>query len=484
MPAPNTGPGPVRQRRWTPTRMQRIAVVAPNESLRGALVRVAEAGVVQLDDPAEAPGSDLGEAAQCLQRLGGLPTAATGTGAARLSAAAPDLAGWEHDGRADLVAGEAQLQHYAAAAVHRGGVAAVAGWCASQQLPTLDAALADADAAVVELPMPRSVDPPTLLAGGGTLRRSFATLVQTYGTVPYRDLDPSIWAGLVYVVMFGMMFGDVGHGLLLVGGALAIRLGWIARLAWAKRAWAFLAAAGLFAMVFGALYGEFFGPTGVIPVLWLAPLEQPLTLLLAALALGAVLLGLAYAVGAANRWREGGLKLALYAPTGIAGATVFLGVGVVVAGVLLTTPPVMILGAVLSGLGLALAVVGLYAEAGGGAAAALQAVIGGFDLVIRLGSNVVSFARLAAFGMTHAALGWVVWRGVAALWPNGWAGIVAAVLLFVVGNIVAFVLEALVAGVQALRLEYYELFSRVFVGEGRGFAPWQLTVDRSENSTC
>ena len=115
--------------------------------------------------------------------------------------------------------------------------------------------------------------------------------------------------------------------------------------------------------------------------------------------------------------------------------------------------------------------IGLYVEAGGGVTAAFQAGVELVDTVIRLGSNLVSFARLAAFGLTHAALLTVVWSGTTALWAPDWRA-AAAILLFVVGNIVTFALEALVAGIQALRLEYYELFSRIFQSEGRPFKPW------------
>ena len=93
------------------------------------------------------------------------------------------------------------------------------------------------------------------------------------------------------------------------------------------------------------------------------------------------------------------------------------------------------------------------------------------DTVIRLGSNVVSFARLAVFGLMHATLMMVVWNGTTALWALGWRAL-AAILVFVLGNALAFALEALVAGIQALRLEYYELFSRIFQSEGRPFHPW------------
>ena len=77
---------------------------------------------------------------------------------------------------------------------------------------------------------------------------------------------------------------------------------------------------GVAATAFGFGYGEFFGPTGVVPTLWLDPLASPIPLLLAGIGLGAVLLAGAYALGTLNRWREGGWPLALYAPSGIAGA--------------------------------------------------------------------------------------------------------------------------------------------------------------------
>jgi V/A-type H+-transporting ATPase subunit I len=463
--------------------MQRIAVVASADTLRDALVAVAGSGRVEFDEPADSSGAPS-QAARALQRMGAHPESAHGGAAVMLSAAAPDVAELERAGRADLLAGEAQLQQYATAAVCRRAVAAVPGWCPADQLPTLGARLDAVGAAAVPLPTPRGVDPPTLLNTRPGLSGSFSALVRTYGTVPYHDIDPTVWAGLAYVVMFGMMFGDVGHGLLLIAAAAMIRLGWIRRFPSLRPMWTFIGAAGVAAGVFGVLYGECFGPTGLVPVVWLAPLDNPLRLLLVALAVGAVLLGAAYTVGAANRWREGGFRLAVYAPSGIAGATVFAGAGVVLGGYMIGPRVLVTVGLVVCTAGLLLALIGLYAESGGGGAGILQAAIGGLDLVVRLGSNLVSFARLAAFGMTHAALGWVVWRGTTALWAQSWTGAVGAVVLFVVGNVVAFALEALVAGVQALRLEFYELFSRVFIGEGRPFRPWTVPVIETEVATC
>ncbi|CAM5537913.1 hypothetical protein SALBM217S_05519 [Streptomyces griseoloalbus] len=134
-------------------------------------------------------------------------------------------------------------------------------------------------------------------------------------------------------------------------------------------------------------------------------------------------------------------------------------------------------GGLIALVGLALAGTGLYATTAGGPGGAVQTGVQLFDAVVRIGSNVVSFARLAAFGLTHAALGAIVWDGTTALAGRGPVGAVAAVLVFLLGNALAFSLEALVAGVQALRLEFYELFSRLFEGEGRPFRPWRLPVE-------
>ena len=420
----------------TPVPMRRVAVVAPADEVPEILLAVAETGLVQLDDPAtDTPASD-------------------------------DIA--------------ARLERLAFAALRRNDVAAVAGWCPSSDLAALTGRLASLDASVVVLPSPPGIDPPTMLGDATRLGRAFAPLVGTYGVVPYRDLDPAIPAGIAYVAMFGMMFGDAGHGLLLIAAAALLRSGRPHRLAGLRRMWPFLAGGGVAATVFGVLYGEFFGPTGVLPVVWLAPLTDPMRLLGAAVTVGAALLGVAYGLGTVNRWREGGLRAALYASSGIAGATVFLGIAAVVAGALIGVLPLLSAGAAAAVAGLSLAVIGLFAESGGGATGAAQTGVGAFDLVVRLGSNVVSFARLAAFGLTHAALGAVIWQATTASAGAGGLGIVAAVVVFTLGNVVAFALEALIAGVQALRLAYYELFSRLFVAEGRPFHPLLLSPPPSQ----
>lgn len=402
--------------------MERVAIVVLDEDRERALEAVARAGVVELD--LHAAGS----------------------------------------GESD------EFRRAVAAGVRHDRLVGWVGWMPRPAHGPLAETLAELGGALVPLKTPLGEQPPTLIAHGasGTSR----TLVDTYGVVPYADVDPAKMAAAAYIVMFGMMFGDVGHGALLALIGLSMRWGWIKGLARFRRTWLFVTLAGVAAMAFGALYGEAFGPTGLVPVLWLNPMEDPVPLLLAAIAFGAVLLAGSYATGTVNRVREGGWAYALYSRAGLAGSGLFLALGLLAWGLISSVLALVVVGSVLALTSVVLIFVGIVSSEGGGATAFLQAGIESVDSVSRLGSNIISFARLAAFGLTHAALLAVIWEGTTSLWAPGW-GAAAAVLIFVVGNVITFGLEALVAGIQALRLEYYELFSRVFVGEGRAFQPWQ-----------
>ena len=307
------------------------------------------------------------------------------------------------------------------------------------------------------------------------MHRALTPLVQTYGTVPYADLDPTWLAWASYVLMFGIMFGDAGQGLLLVGVAVALRAGWPR---WARRfraAWPFVGGAGVAATVFGLLYGECFGPTGLVPAIWISPLGQPVTLLLAAAGIGAILLAGAYALGTVNRWREGGWPSVLYAPSGIAGSCLFLGAAVLAGGWYIHQGWLLAAGGAAAVAGLALAAVGFLA-AGGRRGHRRGAGVGGTrrpGRPARLQRRVVHPAggvRSHPRGARPAGLGGHPGAVAArrACWPSPGS------LVFAAGTALAFSLEALVAAIQALRLEYYELFSRVFVAQGRPFRPWHV----------
>lgn len=455
-----------------PVRMSRIAVVAPERRLRDALVTLACAGTVELAGPVPPPAGEAAEALRRLDRRRGVSR----DGRARLLVARPDPAALEQAGARDTLAGEVELDRRRAMAVRHGSFAALVGWTPTATLPDLDERLARTGAAAVELPPPARSDPPTLLADTRALR-PFRPLVTTYGVARYANVDPTPFAAVAFVVMFAIMFGDVGHGLVLAALGLLLRRVRHGRLAPFQHVWPLVTAAGLAAAAVGLLYGEAFGPTGVVPRLWLDPVDDPMPLLELALVVGFVLLLVSHGFGVVNRYREAGARAAIVSPSGVAGLLVLLAAPIVVAGLAWSRPPALCAGVALAATGIVLLGVGFAAAAGGSGlgAAVAETSVELFDAVVRVGANLVSFARLAAFGVMHSALGLMVFTAAAALW-GGVAGAVAAVLAFVLGNALAFSLELLVTGVQALRLEFYELYSRIFSGEGHPFAPWSLPV--------
>ena len=457
--------------RAVPAPMSRVAIVAPDGRLRDALAVVADAGVVELAGTFPAPeGAEL-EAVRRLERAAGLD----GRREPRLAVETADPEELERLGRRDLLSGEVELKRRAGGAIRHGGYAALVGWAPQTEVEGLGSRLAEVGAGLVELPRPAWVEPPTLLRDTPAVR-PFRPLVETYGAVRYADVDPTPFAAVSFVLMFGMMFGDVGQGLLLAGLGIVLSRVREGRLAQFQRLWPFPVAAGFAATFFGFLYGEFFGPTGVVPTLWIKPTEEPMTLLAAAVAVGGVLLAASYAIGSVNRWREGGRTAALLAPSGIAGFVLFLGLGLGAAGWYWDSMPLGVFGGVLAVSGVVLLGAGFHVDAGRGAGAVTQATVEVVDAVVRVVANVISFTRLAAFGLMHAALAAVVWDATTSLW-GGFVGSVLAVVAFVVGNAITFGLEALVAAVQALRLEYYELFSRIFAGEGHRFSPWHIPLE-------
>jgi V/A-type H+-transporting ATPase subunit I len=454
--------------------MERVGIVSPTSRTRRVLVEVADRGVFEPDPPHSPTIGPIASLAQT-----------AGAGAADLepllTRVAPDPDELAAGGELGRLAGEASLEARLAATAIRGQCTILPGWIRADDLPATRAAIESHGGAIVPLPGRPGLVPPTAYAASRT-GAAFRPLVTTYGTVPYSDVDPTLFAAAAYVVMFGMMFGDVAHGLaILLGGiaTLIVRRGPLVKLR--AVSW-FLVAAGAAATAFGFLYGEAFGPTGLVPTLWIRPLDEPQTFLLAGLAIGLVLLGITFGLSIVNRWREGGPAAAIFDGTGVAGALLLLG-GAAAAATALTSWPLTWVAAACIGLGAALVFTGFVASSGASSSGLAQAVIELFDTLLRLGSNIVSFTRLAAFGLTHAVITEVVWDGTTSLWDrSGPIGIAGAVVLFAAGNLAAFALGALVAGIQALRLEYYELFSRLFATSGRTFRPWHVALLRSEES--
>lgn len=101
----------------------------------------------------------------------------------------------------------------------------------------------------------------------------------------------------------------------------------------------------------------------------------------------------------------------------------------------------------------------------------MHGVIEMVDVVSGFFSNSMSFLRVGAFALSHAVLSFVVFTmtqfvgGYASLW---------GILVYVFGNGVIIFLEGLIVAIQAVRLQYYEFFSKFFTKSGSVFAPFRF----------
>ncbi|OQW92514.1 MAG: hypothetical protein BWK79_14460 [Beggiatoa sp. IS2] len=348
----------------------------------------------------------------------------------------------------------------------RGQLALIEGWIPRTDLPQLDLALKeklDCPYVLSHRP-PRPVEYPRVpsLIRHHPAWESFATLVKNYGIPRYGEFDPTLWFAVSFLLMFGMMFGDVGHG------AVIAASGWYFsnRL---KTFSLFFISAGASSLFFGLLYGSCFGfEEKLFPALWLAPIQNASLMLTVALYWGMGFILLATGLTIINRWHEGEYAAALFDNRGFAGILLLLGgfyaikqwmtTGLFESHQQLATllPLAMILGYKWHENKLP------FGER------LLVTFIEGFESIINYLANTLSFLRVAAFSLNHVALAIAVFTLADMLDTTG------QIITIILGNVFIIGFEGAIVTIQILRLEYYEGFSRFFKGDGRAFRP--LTI--------
>lgn len=321
-------------------------------------------------------------------------------------------------------------------------------------------------------------EPPTKLKNPKFFK-PFEMFIKMYGLPAHNELDPTIFVALTYTFIFGAMFGDVGQGLcLFLGGAILYK--------WKKINLAgIVSIAGIFSTFFGFMFGSVFGFEDIIEATWIRPISHMTTLpfigklntvfiVAVAFGMGIILLSMIFHIINAKKAHD---TEALLDQNGISGL-VFYG-AVVLTVVLFMTGnklPATIILVVMFGIPLLLMIFKepitsklekrIEHSQEGKVMFVVQAVFEMFETLLSYFSNTLSFVRIGAFAVSHAAMMEVVLMlaGVETGNPN-WAIIVG-------GNLFVCAMEGLIVGIQVLRLEYYEMFSRFYKGTGREFKPY------------
>ena len=322
-------------------------------------------------------------------------------------------------------------------------------------------------------------EPPTKLKNP-KLFKPFEMFIRMYGLPAHDEMDPTMFVAVTYTFIFGAMFGDVGQGLCLfaLGGLIYLKK---------KMSLAgIISIAGLFSTFFGFMFGSVFGFEDVLPALWLRPVEamtnlpfigQLNTVFVVAIAFGMALNILVMLFQIVNAVRAHDTENLWFSNNGVAGL-VFYGFLVLTVVLYMTghkTPGNILL---LIFLGIPILLF-LFKEPltnlvkhnhkkmeGGKVMFLVQGFFELFETLLSYFSNTLSYVRIGAFAVSHAAIMEVVLMlsGAQDGSPN-WIGVI-------IGNIIVCMLEGLVVGIQVLRLEYYEMFSRFYKGSGREFKPF------------
>ncbi|MDO5649108.1 MAG: V-type ATPase 116kDa subunit family protein [Gallicola sp.] len=306
----------------------------------------------------------------------------------------------------------------------------------------------------------------------------FETLVNMYSVPNYREKDPTPFFAITYMLFFGMMFGDVGQGLILI----------IAGFLFAKKFQSLAGIArrvGASSMVFGFLYGSVFGIEDILPALLIRPMKDVNTTLLAAICIGVILILTAYIIGLGNLIKRKDRVNLLFDKNGITGLLFYLSFLIFILNIVFGKKYIPDLSPFLSIITIASMVVACFllfmkpvlakkflSKEESSPIEESSGVERGFELfetIMSFFTNTLSFIRVGAFAINHVGL----FMAFHALGQMTGSSIGKGIML-ILGNIIIIVLEGLIVSIQAIRLEYYELFSRYFKGEGISYDPIHL----------
>lgn len=323
------------------------------------------------------------------------------------------------------------------------------------------------------------------------LARPFEFYTSMYGVPKYNEIDPSLFVAITYIIIFGIMFADVGQGICLtVVGILMYK---IKKMAIGK----ILAPCGISSAFFGLVFGSVFGFEHLLDPMYKALFgleEKPIEvmssematkIILVAIGIGVFLLITAMFLNVYTSIRQKDYGRALFSTSGVAGIIFYSAIVFGIAGQLLFGLPVFKAPYIIFLIVIPFILI-FFAEPLGGLVNKepdwkpeswkdyiVENIFESIEVLLSYVTNTMSFLRVGAFVLVHAGMMMVVFvlaetAGPIAYWP-----------IVVVGNVIVMVLEALLVAIQVLRLEYYELFSRFYSGEGRPYEPVKLKLTQN-----
>ncbi len=319
--------------------------------------------------------------------------------------------------------------------------------------------------------------------------RPFGGLVKTFDTPRYSAIDPTVFVSVSFLAMFGVMFADVGHGsVLLILGLLGMLLP-LPQLKKARGMSTFLASCGIASIITGFLFGNIFGNEDILKALWFSLEHMEPKHVEKMLALGVYfgiwMLSLGVSLNIAQAFRRRDFKEAFFGQWGMTSLMAYWVVvymlitksqfswGIIVIIILLLIPII-----------LRQSVYNMFKKdeyhMHGEEEHGESFIESGFqvyEIVLGYLANTLSYIRVAAFDLSHAGLMMAFYALTEQM--GGGDNIFLSLPSNIMANAFVIVLEGLIVGIQCMRLEYYEFFSKFFAGDGVEYKPLSLREEKS-----
>lgn len=358
------------------------------------------------------------------------------------------------------------------------------GWVPASDEKALAKKLAAFSDFVVEFEEPdkkSKIKPPTKLKN---LRifRPYEYFVQMYGLPSYYDMDITAFVAMTYTLLFGIMFGDLGQGLVL---ALVGFIMWKKSKSGLGK---ILIPCGISSAIFGFVFGSVFGFEEALDGVYkklgmsgkpISVMDSINTVLLFAIGIGVALVIVAMIINVVSNIKKKKFGTALFSENGLTGICVYIG-GASLVYTFMSHKT--LIPSIISVLMLVIGIVILFnKEIIAGSIDEhkfkkpesisdylMQNLFECIEYILSYFSNTVSFLRVGAFVIVHASMMMVVFT------LAGDPNTVKGLLVIELGNVLVIALEGLLTGIQGLRLEFYEMFSRFYEGDGKPYEAVKL----------
>ncbi|MBI2133321.1 V-type ATP synthase subunit I [Candidatus Woesearchaeota archaeon] len=302
--------------------------------------------------------------------------------------------------------------------------------------------------------------------------RPFEFLMHLRGLPVYNEIDPTIILFLTFPIFFGFMLGDIGYGMVTLALSLLIR----AKMEKAKNLATILALASASSILFGFVFGEFFGEENLLgmelPRLMSRAHEEGIQqLLVASLILGAVHINIGLLAGFYNELKHHGLKQAILEKFSwflieAGGPFILASLGIIkiMQPYLTISLSLLIAGVVMLAIG----------EMRTGTIGAFKAIVESITIF----SNILSYARLMAVGLASVQLAIIINEFAKESFHQGGFSVVIGIIILLLGHVLNIVLGLLGSFLHSLRLEYVEFFTKFFIGGAKPYKPFGENTTR------